>query len=241
MAVSASNYSSTIIQKSADMHFSASARKVFKSGQVVLNGKSVNIGGSIEDTARKINRSFKHTGIKAKIETKGNKARLVLITSGNKVDINDPKKLLLNFYKGNKIGNSQNSLIQIIGNKNRPVTINYSTNKDVSPLVNHLKQSIEGGSNVKYIKNNILIQPYIAAEIEAIAEEKDAIIVQDPIEFATSRHSYADFNIFGNEEIDFFPSLTDLAWGVASIAYESAKETTLYGYKTVRTHLFGDA
>jgi hypothetical protein len=98
MAVSVSNYSSPSIQKSAHTHFLPSTRKVFKTGQIVLNGKSVNIGGSIEDTARKINRSFKHTGIKAKIETKGNKTRLVLITSGHKIDINDPKKLLLNLY-----------------------------------------------------------------------------------------------------------------------------------------------
>ena len=87
MATSISNISLSVTTKVTTTSF-VSNKKVFANGEIMLNGKRVNIGGSLESAKRKINQISKFTGIRAEIKNNGNKQRLVLVSFGNNVNIN---------------------------------------------------------------------------------------------------------------------------------------------------------
>lgn len=228
MAGSISNYSLSLTTKTTTNTF-VSNKKIFADGEIMLNGKRVSIGGSLESAARKINQISKFTGIKAEIKTKDNKARLVLVTLGNNVNINDPKKLLLNLYKSGKINNTDNSFIQIKNKNSRTVKINYAIGAASSMSKNMLKNAFNNSAgNIEYIKGAVVVVNPINAlnEIEAFHDDDGEQVLTPNI----------------RDDINFDPSVsaTDILWGIASIAYNVAKDTISYGYNTANTYLFGE-
>ena len=255
MAASISNISLSVTTKVTATSI-VSTKKVFASGEIMLNGKRVNIGGSLELAKRKINQVSKFTGIKAEIKTNGNKHRLVLVAFGNNVNINDPKKLLLNLYKAGKINNADDSFIQVISKNKHALNINYTTVGSNSKTKNLLKDAFNGADNVKYIKNAAaaLVNPInVLNEVDALNEldvpvEMDVLHednaedfnpVPEVIEY-DMEYSSNNYDLFREEDLDFSISFSDVLWGVASIAYDAAKETASYGYNTANSYLFGE-
>lgn len=242
MATSISNISLSVTTKVTTTSF-VSNKKVFANGEIMLNGKRVNIGGSLESAKRKINQISKFTGIRADIKNNGNKQRLVLVSFGNNVNINDPKKLLLNLYKAGKINNSDDSFIQVINKNKHSVKINYTTTGSNSKENNLLKNAFNGSDNIKYIKNSAgLVNPLNAInEINPIHEDNEENHMQVPeaVEQDLGYDQFDDY-MYGDAGFDFSFSATDILWGMASVAYEVAKETIDYGYNTASSYLFKD-
>lgn len=253
MATSISSYSLSITAKVTTNTF-VSTKKVFADGEVMLNGKRVNIGGSLESAARKINQISKFTGIKAEIKVNGNKQRLVLVTFGNNININDPKKLLLDLYKTGKINSADGSFIQIKNRNNRTVEINYTTGAVSSTAKNLLKDAFNGADNVRYIKGtaalvnpvNILNEINVQDEVNTLEEDEreDFAPVPEILDNNSVHRSYErldDDNLFdGDEGFNFSISASDVLWGIASIAYDATREIVRYGYNTANSYLFDE-
>ena len=53
-------------------------------------------------------------------------------------------------------------------------------------------------------------------------------------------YDHFDDYMYGDAGFDFSFSATDILWGMASAAYEVAKETIDYGYNTASSYLFKD-
>lgn len=246
MAASISNYSSLVTNNVSATAF-VSNKKVFANGEVVLNGKAFNIGGSLAAAARKINKISKFTGVKADIKTEDNKQRLILVTFRDSVNIYDPKKILLNLYKTGKINNTDDSFIQVVSSKRRAGKINYTIG-DVVTAKNLLKNTFDGADNVRYIKGtSLVVNPInVLNELDApdeIEVQKDTIkngaSVPESLDKYKLKHGTNTCNPFDEKDkFDFSLSPSDVLWGIASIAYDFAKETVNYGYNTASSYLF---
>ncbi|MEM6338350.1 MAG: hypothetical protein AAF673_00280, partial [Pseudomonadota bacterium] len=213
-------------------------------------------GGSLESAKRKINQVSKFTDIKAEIKTNGNKQRLVLVSFRNNVNINDPKKLLLNLYQAGKINNADNSFIQVISKNRRSVRINYTTVGSNSIAKNLLKDAFNGADNVKYIKNSAALVNLINAinEIDTpneldIPEELDALnkdkaknlnSIPEVNDYDDIEYDLSNYDFMQEEDFNFSFSASDILWGIASSAYEATKETISYGYNTANSYLFSE-
>lgn len=133
----------------------------FKKGAVYLNGKKVFIGGSLEQTARKINKQKAVTGIQAEVKDK----RLVLLSKKTIVNIRDTKKLLQQFFKDKQIGTKNTQFIQFVKKGvGSNIILNYNTKTPAS--VGGLKLSIP--TSIIY-KSSLLFFP---AQINAMGEDE---------------------------------------------------------------------
>lgn len=97
---------------------------VFAKAKISINGVSVQIGGSVEETARRINRVKDRTGVEAHVVTSnsGVKTIQLVVKRGNNLRINDQSGVL----KG-LVGTSDKHLIKVIkANGQGKVSVQYT-------------------------------------------------------------------------------------------------------------------
>ncbi len=101
---------------------------VFAKAKISINGVSVQIGGSVEETARKINRIKDKTGVEARVVTNsgGVKTIQLVVKKGNNLRINDQDGAL----KG-LVGTTDKHLIKVVkANGQSKVSVQYTNAKE---------------------------------------------------------------------------------------------------------------
>lgn len=143
-------------------------KKIFKPGYVFLNGQKVKICANLKNTERCLNKVFRKTKIRAKIASENSKKepRLVLEVIGGKLDIHDPKRILSDIYRSNKISTKSDALIQITRkNQSSDILIRYLVDNQApfpglgTSLISYKKVTYLKGSGIydnqgKPVENN---------------------------------------------------------------------------------------
>ncbi len=101
---------------------------IFANAKISINGVSVQIGGNVEETARKINKVKDKTGVEARVVTSGSGIKTIqlVVKRGNNLRINDQSGVL----KG-LVGTSDKHLIKVIkANGQGKVSVQYTSAQD---------------------------------------------------------------------------------------------------------------
>lgn len=131
---------------------------VFAKAKISINGVSVQIGGSVEETARKINRIKDKTGVEARIVTNsgGVKTIQLVLKRGNSLRINDQDGVL----KG-LVGTTDKHLIKVIKtNGQSKVLLQYTNTQEHHNNTKelYLRSSDRRGDSGKKVNNQPLPQ-----------------------------------------------------------------------------------
>lgn len=178
MAVSSINTSSSIASVARTKI--QSKELVFAKAKISINGVSVQIGGTVEETARKINRVKDQTGVEARVVTNssGVKTIQLVLKRGSNLRINDQDGVL----KG-LIGTTDKHLIKVIkANGQSKVSVQYTNAKENHNNTQelHLRSSTDSGSRKKV--NNSL--PPQIAELEADGAEPEHMLEAEDLQQA---------------------------------------------------------
>ena len=94
----------------------SSSKKMFRRGDIRVNGVRLNIAQTLRGVARNINNSLAKIGLlRAEIVSSPKGEKLLIISSKKTLNIRDPQGILSDLFKSKKVGTSDDSMVQITG------------------------------------------------------------------------------------------------------------------------------